>query len=319
VHNLREAGTLPDAEEYGHLRSEISAAGAALAGDLRRRLPSLQWRLALQALGRRHVEADVERVLGFGAALTRFAVAPACPEPGSVEVLVRAGAFMNMLAATFDEYIDRGVTPDRVMPKWLLLALLREHVGIARAAAWLPPAGRLLLARLLEEYVKAVQALQKPAPRPFLGSVLASTVEGMYDAEVLTVTSPATVTDQMLRTKNAGPFLAMGLPAWAPDQPSPWSYDTYVAWLSRIGNFFGAVDDAVDAKEDRHRGHPNLLLRQRLEASREGAEAALASAIAGEAGAIMADWRKAIGGRQIHPAVSGGFSACIASWLGGVT
>jgi len=311
---LDAEGLLPPLARYDGARARIAGDGEAerdwLIGHLGRRV----WSRGLRALARPQPEEDAIRVLGFGRALTAFAVAPARAPTADLPSILHLGALTNFLVATFDHFFDHGQPAAALIPRWFLTAAARAPSSLpARLAAVMGAPRRVLLCRLVLEYFNTLQGIVPPEGADLYHTCV-RTIVRMYDAEVASL-RPTTPQEHLrnMRRKNALPFVVMGLPAWlvAP-RPDPVLQRRHLSWLCRLGSFLGGVDDIVDLAEDALADRPN----------RVGAAlgcghhtATLVRRLAAGGRRVVDQWAalSPAGADEVH-----GLRVCLASWLGGM-
>ena len=109
---LLQAGLVMEPRRYRSLRPEITTRGQSSLHHLRSAIGADVWDDGMARLGRPDPEADAVRVLGFGHALTEFAVAPTFLDAPMLQEVSDIGATANFIVATYDEFIDNGGVVD---------------------------------------------------------------------------------------------------------------------------------------------------------------------------------------------------------------
>lgn len=272
-------------------------------------------------LARAVPEEDVARVLGFGAVLSAFSGAPADPLPAARDELEALGARFNLLVATFDQLIDGGAPPGRVLPRSVVWTECRGWTGLSRLATVSWPAERRLLARLLRDYLAGMEALGARGLREELLPSFRRWILRMYDAEIRTLGGrrhSLGAPGRAQRVKGTWPFVMLGAPSWLAAGHPSCSLRKHLAWLLRLGGYLSTLDDAVDAEEDQERGLENLLLRRRRKAGLSDAgDAIVTGAIVEEGRRVLRDWAGMAGAGPFSPEVQRSVELCTVSWLGG--
>jgi hypothetical protein len=259
---------------------------------------------------------QVARVLGFGARMTRFAVAPIVTQPRDRERLARLGAMANLIVSIYDLALDRGRSV-RLMREQDLEQLMNGRARTPRTMFGSTRNGQPF--RLLTgSYLRDIDALARehhPACQPVL---LHRIVRSMYQAENRTGIATPDVPDLALRRKSALPFVVMGLPSWySRTTATPDQLRRHLRWLYRLGTVFGWVDDWVDLRRDLDNGHPNRVARATLEGSTRAAD--LAERVGNLASTVQRDWERTINGcgDAERDGLQTTFPVGIALWLGG--
>ena len=186
------------------------------------------------------------RLLGFGHVMTEFAVAHLRIRETQMLGPLSLGALANLIVSAYDGLIDSGHDPERVLPRSRLN-------GAGKRAS----RGDPLITALVDLYFERLACL--PHPHPPVRKTLQNAILRMYDAERATA-GAAEFSPEVWRRKSALPFVIMGLPIW---MTTP-SFDVracraHLAWLYRLGQFFGWIDDAADLDADRAANRPNYF------------------------------------------------------------
>ncbi|HYO48512.1 MAG TPA: hypothetical protein VEW94_01575, partial [Chloroflexia bacterium] len=319
---------LTNPRRYEEGRAEISRRGAIEWGQVRSIMGEATGRGALSQLGRPYPEDDCIRILGFGHALTEFALKPLCLPYAEQQPVLRLGAMANLIVATYDQLVDLSGGPRKLLPQGTLdMAAHDRGRRLVRGMALVSPAPSRMMLRLVAGYFEGIERLactRNHAHVPQVRNCLGRAIKMMYEAEELVCAQgEAICSEQILRRKGALPFLVMGLPAWlvVPSLHLE-HYLWHLHWLYRLGEFFGWIDDTVDLEADRASGQPNRLARLRTAPwPGTGRDADIARMIARKGQRILAEWRRRAGdagNKRIPLADTETFSICLASWFGGV-
>ena len=268
LHELAAAGLAPDPARYDYLAARLLLYGERVL----RQLPSG----VSAALQQR--ESAAFRMLGFGYVLTEFAVAPVTAQPDArVPAL---GALANLIVSLYDGELDTGAAPGSII------------------------SGSSLLARLVELYYSRLDALAG-AGGP-LEVLLRRAIDRMYHAERFT--GRGANSRAIWRRKSALPFVVMGLPVWfAHPAARVRSCHAHLAWLYRLGRFFGWIDDAADLEDD--------CAACRLNYFRGAAPVGTATRIAREGARILAEWQAGITPGRHAGVLSETFLQAAWAWL----
>lgn len=313
---LIEARLIPKEEDYLRARRHVSTAGHV---ELERVIAIVgRQTLAegIACLDRPRPKDDIVRVLGFGAALTDYAVTSLrIPDLAREEVL-HLGALANLIVTLFDQFVDNGYRRNTVLsPTILALAMSRPTRIAARLVAAISPAYRRMMVRLVCAYFDGLGKLPHATARPELLALIQRAIARMYRAESRTLEPhlPATVVD--LRRKAALPFVVMGLPGWLVVESVPaTTIYRHVGWLYRLGAFIGYVDDITDLSADERCERSNVVAIER----RRRPDAVLLRRLARLGQRVQNEWSLQVSGVQtVPPARRDALRTCVVSWLGG--
>ncbi len=320
---LDTAGFIPDADAYAIARARAVSAGALLWERLLAAVGADCWSRAKERLTLSIADADCERMLGFGGALTDYAVAPLDVPAAQLSDVVDLGALTNFVVAVYDQFLDAGAADADVLPRTAVAQMLgtdAAHLEPPRRQAVHGDAPQRLLLALVGEFHRRLRALRLPNDRTQLLEQIHRVILAMYDAEHPDAHVPAGVPIRHLWRRAALPFVVMGLPAWLTvPQLDRQLYGWHGRWLYRLGRFIGWVDDAVDLEDDRVTGQPNLvaLALSSDEDLRAGHRLAQQITIGGVR--VREEWRtrtsvgQATGPRQVDA-----LSLAVCSWFGGI-
>lgn len=264
------------------LAGELTAAGITIDPAVRARRTA-----RIRARGEREFERLREEIgiditpykqpcirsLGVGAALTEFAISGVpLAHKGRLAVIALGGVAVLMVSAV-DSALDRGV------PLPCLLPPDGESEG-ARSSQPIPS----LIRAALNVYFRRLAALPQASPQ--LCGMVKKAIDRMYAAELETVFCPSVGRRAWWR-KNVLPIAILGIPAWMAAGPSAADqFRRHLAWLCRLGEFFGWLDDCVDYGHDLANAHANRI-DTRLQSR---SQAQLVRDIAGQAKRILTQW-----------------------------
>lgn len=318
-HELRAAKLTLTPARYAACRAEITRLGEVERDRIVSLLGETAWRRVLTEWGTTYPEGDCVRVLGFGHALTEFAVAPLQLPEAEREAVVGLGALANFVVATYDHLVDRGKDRWTLLPRWQVrLAAHDQGRPLLSVLGCLAPNA---MTKLVVSYFRRLEQPPFSTRHAHVHKLIQRTVVRMYDAESETLKAPGKLcSKRTLQRKAALPFVAMGLPAWmATPTICRRRYRWHLRWLYRLGLFFGWVDDAIDLKEDSAAGRPNLFSETWAHCRYSNADtAALARRITHGGVRILDEWHLQIGeGRELPSVATEAFSACLVSWFGG--
>jgi hypothetical protein len=298
---VRREGLIPSANVYQAQRADVTALGRSLSRVVAERIGQRAWANGLRATGRKSIASDAIRILGFGASLTQFLTEGVAMDTPQRAKVVELGAMANLIVSLYDEFVDRGFSPD-ILPKTALgLTMNARGRVLLRMTSWMRSAPSRLSVALVSDYFENLEHLAFARQRPDVWRALLRIIARMYLAERATVGAARSPGKKQLRRKCALPIVLMGLTAWlTADQADARPSWRHLRWLYGVGLLLGYVDDAVDALEDHQCGRRNLLsLRDPACVSREVTRLARCAARARNPGTP-----------QVLPVV-------IASWFGG--
>jgi hypothetical protein len=307
---------------YQLLRTEVSRRGKIEHANLVRLVGRRSWNRGVACLGRVAAEEDCVRVLGFGSTLAEFAMAPLGLTGPGLGPAAALGALANLIVSLYDQWLDSGVRPGSVLPRWHLRGIADGRVWLRHgslAAALVSPR-RIFMARLVDQYFHRLGTLPYASARPAAHHLLIRTIQRMYDAESATISETSTqCRARMLRRKSALPFVVLGLPGWLAVNVRPSiSLRSHLGWLYRLGEFIGCIDDAIDLAEDASAGRPNLLLGELAAAGEcRSSRIAVAQRIAARGSWVLREWRRAVPSEVPLPEITGAvLGICVGSWFG---
>jgi hypothetical protein len=321
---LEAAKLIPDPGHYSSLRPEITHSGKVERNRMASLVGEATWQRMIVGMGSTFSEGDCVRVLGFGRALTEFAIAPLhLPEPER-EAVNDLGVLANFLVAIYDHLVDVGKQRRAPLLRWeLRLAARSQRQRWLTVLESAMPATSKMMNRLVAAYYQDLSRLPFAAKHAQVHKLVRQAIVHMYDAEgeTLKAASRESCSQRSLQRKSALPFVVMGLPAWmtvpALNERRYW---WHLRWLYRLGLFFGWVDDAIDLDEDLAAGRPNLINRNQTllgHAQRDNVD--LARAIASRGVRILDEWRLHTGDLDDLSAMAReAFSMSLVSWFGGI-
>ncbi len=168
---------------YKPLRSEIRALGKEQYQWLYSHTPAKLLSLSLKHYPSPLPKRDMERILGFGAAMTIFLISPVILTDEKKNRVIRAGALANLIVSVFDAFVD----DPSLNNQWLrpfsrtlkvLLKGKRAPLQISRA-----PQLKILLG-LTRVYLKELKQL---CSSPEELQLLFKYIGRMYEAELATL------------------------------------------------------------------------------------------------------------------------------------
>lgn len=309
---LREAGLVPSPETYGDVRPAITRMGETERERVRA-TAGPAWDAVVAMLPSGNPRADTVRVLGFGRALTAFAVAPLDLPEGPREDVVRLGAMANLLVATFDDLVDAGVPPGRVLSRRRLRAAGSTSRLLRGLATVLGLAPSRAMGRLVAWYFTRLRALPHVEARPSVLATHRADIARMYRAERRTLSDRQDAVDNWITS--VYPFVVMGRPGWlATSTLSSGHYRRHVDWLRELGEFVGLLDDAVDRWEDQAAGAFNATTTRR---SVDDDEVVLDDVV-DRGRRVLEEWTGMTADVDVDAATRAALSTCVASWFGGL-
>jgi hypothetical protein len=313
---LLSRSLLPSDNAYRAGLSALIEQGHIERDRLRQRIGRIAYGALMRQTRLERPEEQVARVLGFGARITHFAVAPIVTQRQDRDRLARLGAVANLIVSIYDLALDRGRSSP-LMGEQDLERLIDGQARTPRTTFRSTREGQPFR-RLTGSYLRDIDALARehhPACQPVL---LHRIVRAMYQAENRTGHATSDVSDLALRRKSALPFVVMGLPSWySRTTATPDQLRRHLRWLYRLGTVFGWVDDWVDLRRDLDNGHPNRVARATLERSTPALD--LADRVSNLASTVQRDWERTTA--ACHADERSGlhttFPVGIALWLGG--
>lgn len=317
---LEAVDLIPDKAHFEAARLEVSHWGVIE----RKRAVSLvgqaTWQRALDKLGRANPEDDCIRVLGFGHALTEFAIAPLHLRGTENDSVVSLGALANFIVATYDQFVDLDMNRNTPLPRWVLELSTRNENWLT-FLGFMGFADFRMMARLVKGYFQDLKQLPYSKKHSYIHEYIKKSILRMYDAENLTLRTNKNLLDEStFQIKSAFPFVIMGLPAWLGiPVVNQRRYLWHIQWLYQLGEFFGWIDDVVDLEEDIRMGRSNRVLNAQLMLKDRNEKVELARMIAHRGKWIIAEWQRHICDADALPSdASEVFSTCVCSWFGGL-
>ncbi len=323
---LDNAGVILPRSGYAVVRKEITSSGRQEFARLKIDVGEKGLKLLSQKLNTSYPKDHLIRILGFGSALTRYAVQPVPGSAETTEQVITLGARANLIVTVFDQMIDSGENINRVLPFRGLEALLK-HEGKSnwslfplfgnRSSKW-------IMHHLIKSYLMEINRLSSsplilPGNTPVLKTLI-DLIQRMYQAETDTLSKNG-LSIASLNRKAALPFVIMGLPAWLSKKDFNQAfYFAHFRWLYRLGLFFGAIDDIIDLQVDISNDQPNQF-KPFIENNTvsDSSMSNIGQKIVSEAKLITQQWQHWVNSHNLPiPEYSMDiFSACIVSWFGG--
>jgi len=264
------------------LAEEFVAIGVTIDPDVRKRLTAELWARGSRDYERLQQEIGIDitdfkrpciQSLGIGAAFTEMAVSGVPLTAEGLATVTALGGLAVLMVSAFDSALDAGVEIPALFP-------LDGDVECGGCGERKPS----LIRSAVNLYFKRLAAL--PQTRPQVRRVVEKSIERMYAAELESVAGPK-ITRQSWYRKNALPIAILGIPAWMVADACPdKQFRRHLAWLCRLGEFFGWLDDCVDYDQDLANAHANRIdfRLQTMPQSR------LVHTIVGQAKRILSQW-----------------------------
>lgn len=307
---LASAGLLLELADYNQARRQVEVMGAQTLGQVRE--------LVEDRSGHRvagiYREADYVRVLGFGAALTRYFTSPWTGRTAG-PIVVRLGALCNLVVSLFDHLLD---SRDADAETTLGAQVLKDLAHPVERALLLrePPqssADAQLLRALVAQYFIELERLDGSPWSNHVRRQVTRCIHRMYSAEKIAAQRCGRLSALVALRVAAFPFLVMALPAWmeVPEGRSALMPE-HARWVLRFGRFIGWVDDFEDLEYD-------LVARQynRVHASgQRWSQSSLAQRVVDEGRALDAQRMRREADREdsLHAQL---LPLLLTSWLGG--
>ena len=285
------------------LASELMAAGLSVDPAVRIRRTSRILAHGKREFERLRKEIGIDltaheqpciRSLGVGAALAEFAISGIPMTRKERFAVMALGGLAILMVSAVDSALDRG------LPLPYLFPLDEETAGSGRAQPELS-----FIRSAVRLYFRRLAAL--PCARPQFRRIVETAIERMYAAELESVSCPD-ISRRAWWRKNVLPIAILGIPAWiVAERASPADFRRHLAWLCRLGEFFGWLDDCVDYSEDQANSHANRI-DTRLQFM---SQFQLVRAIAGQAKRVLEQWD------AVNPAVPARdyFAVVVWGWI----
>ena len=281
---LSRAGFRPDPDYFSYICARTQHFGELEYDLLRNEIGP--------ELGRRRRLAV--RLLGFGHVMTEFVVAHRAFAERPDPAVLSLGSLANLIVSSYDGLLDSGQDPEEIP----LRSRLTDS-GIGQGS------GDSLIARLVDLYLARLSLL--PHPHRQIHEILRRAILRMYDAERATV-GEFEFSETNWRRKCALPFVIMGLPVWMTvPVPDAVVVRAHLAWLYRLGRFFGWIDDVSDLSEDLEAGRPNFFVSRRTLSGRR---------IARQGDLVLATWDEGARPDRYSRTLRQTFFSVTWSWLG---
>jgi squalene-hopene/tetraprenyl-beta-curcumene cyclase len=316
---LHAAGLLLGDPTYTLLRRQAADLGGGLWSTLRAVIGERLWQRVQGALGRPLTDQECERVLGFGAMLTRFAVTPLAPSLPQATAIDALGALTNFTVGVYDTHVD--AAPGRPLLDRSSLIRRLSGPGMRTARDWWllvtsPPQARLFTV-LVDEFLRRLAPLVGARPPARYRQDIAATIIAMYDAQHACHRLRLDVSARSLRDKGALPMVVMGAPAWlVTAQATELDIARHRRWLYRLGEFLALVDDSADLFADRLHGEPNRVARVLQRGARGLDAGAVAEAVASRGKRVLEYWYTSAASRE-PDSEARTLAMIVTSWLDG--
>lgn len=264
------------------LADEFTAIGVNLDSELRTRFNTQVWVRGNREFEQlqREIGIDITRFenpciqsLGIGAVLTEMVVSGVPLSSEALSAVTSLGGLAILMVSAFDSALDAGLRIPPLFP-------LDGDIDCAPSTARKPS----LIRSAVNLYFRRLAAL--PQARQHVRRIVEKTIDRMYAAELESVAG-AKISRQSWWRKNVLPVAILGLPAWMVADACPGThFRRHLAWLCRLGEFFGWLDDCVDYDEDLANAHANRI-DFRLQAM---SQSRLVQTIARQAKRILSQW-----------------------------
>jgi len=268
---------------YGVLRSELDAAHLLMRGDefrtlrqdavnhgltlwsaLRSAIGERSWKRAQQALPKQLSELECGRVLGFGAALTRFAISTLALSPYHATKVAELGALTNFIVGVYDTHLDFSAGGRPLLDRSTLLRLLTSsrHTALDGWARLMASPQESVFLALVREFMRRLRQLAHCTAQTTAISDIMATIVTMYDAQHACNSLRLKVRTRDLQDKGALPIVVMGVPAWlVRSQVTQQQIVEHRRWLYRLGDFLTLIDASADLYSDSVNGQANRIER----------------------------------------------------------
>jgi hypothetical protein len=237
------------------LADEFTAMGLVAGSDVREDVRAQVWARGNQEFKRLQEEIGIDitpfkgpciQGLGVGITLTEMVLLGIPLTPEELSSVTALGGLAILMVSAFDSALDAGVRIPQLFP-------LDRGVEYAEHCRREPP----LIRSAVELYFKRLAAF--PQTRPHVRRLIEKAINRMYTAELQSGVGPG-ISRQSWWRKNALPIAILGIPAWMVSEVySPDQLQRHLAWLCRMGEFFGWLDDCVDYDDDLANAHANRL------------------------------------------------------------
>lgn len=316
---LLKQNLLPQSEKFVRTLTRITRHGTEYRAQL---LGSGAWRRGLSSSELGYSSATLARILGFGAAMTRFSIAWIPMSPVHRRNVTRLGALSNLIVSLYDQLADAMAERDLLSRAALIGAL-----GRARPSERYSPGGSAygaMIGHAVETYARMLHDLPYCDERPAVRRSVIATILKLYDAESATLGRlgrSIALQDRIASAPGELSHEVMGLPAWlAADRLDSDAMSRHRRWLRSVGELHGWIDDVVDIKEDEAHGYPNRVLLRLRAAGVRRTDAALIAVVQDIArlGRSVSDrWNSRVAAVPDRARSLDEFKTCLTSWLGG--
>jgi hypothetical protein len=178
---LHRHGLLLDAPTYNRARRSVEATGSIVLEELRAKLAAR----AGTRLERIYREPDYLRIVGFGAALTRYMTEPWTGQ-ATAPAVAHIGACCNLIVSLFDHLVDAMAIPpaDLLDPRTLAeLARPSSRWHVVRARRRVPVTDAWLVLCLVAVYFDDLDQITRPGCDDALHRLLLQRIQRMHAAE----------------------------------------------------------------------------------------------------------------------------------------
>lgn len=258
---LIDTGLWLSDQHYSETWRHVYQLGSELQRKFRARFGARNWDAVFAPSGRSLKTHDCIRIIGYGAAITEYMIASLrLPEQESFKA-VELGALANFIVTYYDFYQDNSYSGKALAAP----VFSAKTSGLGRRARGLlfylrgqfnPP--EKLLNIMVRHYFRFYRSLPYFKSRSEVSKIVNRSIRLMYLAELEMGNDQHKLASQLMRRKNALPFVVMASPAWLlVDQFKKINYFYHLLWSYRMGDFIGKIDDLVDLEYDRRNSQPN--------------------------------------------------------------
>ncbi len=258
---LLEQQLIPEYDNYINSISKINKHGYELWANMQKAGTGKNLRRLLNS-GLELKETDIARILGFGAAITQYLIAPVPLPQKYIGDVIYCGAKTNLLVTLFDYFADNKKIKNLILIDSILKGNNSFQHKLKFTFNYLKcNSFQRLIGRFIIDYFEQIKSLSSSAD-PDLAhkrKALNYVISRMYEAEKKTLSQPEKISSLEWRHKSAFPFLAMGLPAWFPVSMDKELWIWHLRRMYSFGYLIGLIDDAVDFENDCKTNSPNIF------------------------------------------------------------
>jgi hypothetical protein len=318
---LDAAGLLLHGVEYAMLREKAINRGLSLWATLRRTIGERNWQSAQNALPRQLTDPECGRVLGFGAALTSFAISPIIPQSDYAMKVTVLGALTNFIVGIYDTHLDSASSEQPLLERSKLVRLLAGFTK--RTSFWsgfFSSPQESVFSMLVCEFTRQLKDLTPNGVQTPAICDIMSTVVAMYDAQHACNRLRLNVPTRDLKNKGALSMVVMGAPAWlVASETEQQQITRHRKWLYQLGDFLALIDDSVDLYLDVVSGEPNRIERILHRHPLTPNVRTIAQAIASRGAKVLDEWQGCHIGDRESQSDHEVLAMVVTSWIEGRT